>query len=89
MPEYTMPMFGQITETLSNIESSMRIDEAFFSVAMTMPLVASRRGSAGYLHSREPGRIPLMPRLVVPCETAARACSICTSLPLGEKTVRE
>jgi hypothetical protein len=33
--------------------------------------------------------VPLMPRLVVPCDTAAKACSICTSFPLGEKTVRE
>lgn len=32
---------------------------------------------------------PLIPRLVVPCETAARACSIWTSFPLGENTVRE
>ena len=31
----------------------------------------------------------LIPRLVVPCPTAARACSICTSLPLGEKVVSE
>ena len=31
----------------------------------------------------------MIPRLVVPDETAARACSICTSFPLGEKTVRE
>lgn len=32
---------------------------------------------------------PLMPRLVVPCPTAANACSICTSLPDGEKVVSE
>jgi hypothetical protein len=32
---------------------------------------------------------PLIPRLVVPCPTAARACSICTSFPEGEKVVRE
>lgn len=32
---------------------------------------------------------PLMPRLVVPEPTAARACSICTSFPEGEKVVRE
>jgi hypothetical protein len=32
---------------------------------------------------------PLMPKLVVPCATAARACSICTSFPLGEKVVNE
>ena len=35
------------------------------------------------------GNTPLIPRLVVPEDTAARACSICTSFPLGEKTVRE
>jgi len=29
----------------------------------------------------------LIPRLVVPCDTAAKACSIWTSFPLGEKTV--
>jgi hypothetical protein len=33
--------------------------------------------------------VPLIPRLVVPCATTASACSICTSLPLGEKTVSE
>jgi len=32
---------------------------------------------------------PLMPRLVVPWPTAARACSIWTSLPDGEKVVSE
>jgi len=30
-----------------------------------------------------------MPSEVVPPATAARACSICTSLPDGEKVVRE
>ena len=42
MPEYTIPMFGQMTATFSMTESSMRMDEDFFSVAMTMPLDASR-----------------------------------------------
>ncbi len=31
----------------------------------------------------------LMPSEVAPCETAARACSIWTSLPDGEKVVNE
>lgn len=90
IPEYTMPMLGQMTDTLSIIESSMRMDEDFFSVAMTMPLDATCRAQhactsmgMGVKHA------PLIPRLVVPEETAARACSICTSLPLGEKTVSE
>lgn len=33
--------------------------------------------------------LPLIPKEVVPPATAARACSICTSLPEGEKVVRE
>lgn len=33
--------------------------------------------------------IPLIPSEVVPPATAARACSICTSLPEGEKVVKE
>jgi hypothetical protein len=40
MPEYTMPILGQMTATLSSIESSIRIDDNFFSVAMTIPLDA-------------------------------------------------
>lgn len=40
MPEYTIPMFGQITEIFSNAESSTRIEGDFFSVRRTMPLVA-------------------------------------------------
>jgi hypothetical protein len=35
-----MPMFGQMTETLSTMDSSMRIEDDFFSVAITIPLVA-------------------------------------------------
>ena len=81
-----MPIFGQTIATLSSIESSIKMEEDFFSVAMTMPLDATdmRESIADELLSK-----PLIPRLVVPCETAARACSIWTSLPLGEKTVRE
>ena len=41
IPEYTMPMFGHMTDTLSIIESSMRMEEDFFSVAMTMPFDAA------------------------------------------------
>lgn len=40
IPEYTIPMLGQITATLSTTESSMRIEEVFFSVAITMPFDA-------------------------------------------------
>jgi hypothetical protein len=40
MPEYTIPMLGQIVATFSMTESSIRIDEVFFSVAMTIPFVA-------------------------------------------------
>ena len=35
-----MPMFGQMTETLSSIEESISNEEDFFSVAITIPLVA-------------------------------------------------
>ena len=44
IPEYTIPMFGQMTETLSIIESSMSIEEDFFSVAITMPFEATAGG---------------------------------------------
>jgi hypothetical protein len=40
MPEYTIPMFGHITATFSSIESSIKIDDDFFSVAITIPLDA-------------------------------------------------
>lgn len=33
--------------------------------------------------------LPLIPNDVVPPATAAKACSICTSFPEGEKVVRE
>jgi hypothetical protein len=45
MPEYTIPMFGHTTETLSSMDSSMRIDDDFFSVAITIPFVAGARVS--------------------------------------------
>lgn len=35
-----MPMLGQMTATRSMADSSTRIEGDFFSVAMTMPLVA-------------------------------------------------
>jgi len=35
-----MPMLGQMTETLSIIDESMSSDDDFFSVAITIPLVA-------------------------------------------------
>ena len=45
IPEYTMPMLGQIVATFSMTESSIRIDDVFFSVAITMPFVAIRKVS--------------------------------------------
>jgi hypothetical protein len=42
MPEYTTPILGQITATFSIIESSIRIEDDFFSVAITIPLDAER-----------------------------------------------
>ena len=45
IPEYTIPMLGHITATFSSIESSIRIDDDFFSVAMTIPLEATRNMS--------------------------------------------
>jgi len=35
-------MLGQIVATFSITESSIRIDEVFFSVAITIPFVAGR-----------------------------------------------
>ena len=43
IPEYTIPMFGQITATRSIIESSTRMEEDFFSVAITIPFEADER----------------------------------------------
>jgi len=36
-----MPIFGHITATLSSMESSIKIDDDFFSVAITMPFEAN------------------------------------------------
>lgn len=41
MPEYTMPMLGQTTQTFSTMDESMSRDDDFFSVAITMPFVAA------------------------------------------------
>jgi len=43
IPEYTIPMFGQITAIRSIIESSTRMEEDFFSVAITIPFDADER----------------------------------------------
>jgi hypothetical protein len=40
MPEYTIPILGHMTATFSSIESSIKIDDDFFSVAITIPLDA-------------------------------------------------
>lgn len=42
MPEYTIPIFGHTTATFSIMESSIKMEDDFFSVAMTMPLDAAR-----------------------------------------------
>lgn len=42
-----MPILGQISETFSMEESSMSGEDDFFSVAITMPLVAGRRSGGG------------------------------------------
>ena len=47
MPLYTMPMFGQITETFSSAESSTSGEGMRFSVAMTIALEAVGRGVRG------------------------------------------
>jgi hypothetical protein len=90
MPEYTIPILGHMTATFSSIESSIKIDDDFFSVAITIPLDANGKDvQVDSTGERIRENIPLIPRLVVPCDTAASACSICTSFPLGEKTVKE
>lgn len=43
MPEYTIPIFGHTTATFSIMESSIRMEDDFFSVAMTIPLDAARQ----------------------------------------------
>jgi hypothetical protein len=40
MPEYTIPILGHMTATFSSIESSIKIDDDFFSGAITIPLDA-------------------------------------------------
>jgi len=40
MPEYTIPMFGVMSDTLEREGGSMSGEEDFFSVARTMPFVA-------------------------------------------------
>jgi len=47
MPEYTIPMLGHMTATFSSIESSIKIDDDFFSVAITIPLDALRDRRSG------------------------------------------
>jgi len=90
MPEYTIPILGHMTATFSSTESSIKIDDDFFSVAITIPLDAyGKTLKVDSIEGRVRENIPLIPRLVVPCDTAASACSICTSFPLGEKTVKE
>jgi len=43
IPEYTIPILGETTATRSIIESSTRIEEDFFSVAITIPFDADER----------------------------------------------
>jgi hypothetical protein len=43
MPEYTIPMLGVIRLTLESDGGSIRVEDDFFSVARTMPLVAVAR----------------------------------------------
>jgi hypothetical protein len=40
MPLYATPMFGVITDIFFTVDSSIRVDRSFFSVASTTPLVA-------------------------------------------------
>jgi hypothetical protein len=42
MPEYTIPMFGVIRLTFEREGGSIKGDDDFFSVARTMPFVATR-----------------------------------------------
>lgn len=71
IPEYTTPMLPERSLIFRTVDSSIKVDGSFFSVARTTPLVA------------------LIPREIAPAETAFRAYSIWTSLPLGLKVVRE
>lgn len=84
-------MCGQIGATFSIMDASIRAEVSFFSVASTTPLVAGpRQEMLHYLsYMARNHNSPLMPKDVVPPATAARACSIWTSFPEGEKVVRE
>lgn len=86
-----MPMLGVIRDTLDSEGGSISGELDFFSVARTMPFVADKRLDLDWKErvAKEEGRLPLIPKLVTPWFTALRAYSICTSLPLGEKVVRE
>ncbi len=67
MPEYTIPMLGHMTATFSSIESSIKIDDDFFSVAITIPLEAYGKDvEVNLIGEGISGDIPLIPRLVVP-----------------------
>jgi hypothetical protein len=67
MPEYTIPMLGHMTATFSSIESSIKIDDDFFSVAITIPLEAYGKDvEVSLIGGGISGDIPLIPRLVVP-----------------------
>jgi hypothetical protein len=52
MPEYTIPMLGHMTATFSSIESSIKIDDDFFSVAITIPLDAYGKDVESQLNRR-------------------------------------
>ena len=43
MPLYASPMFGDTTEIFLTVDSSMRVERSFFSVARTTPFVACTR----------------------------------------------
>lgn len=96
MPEYTIPMLGQTMASFSSPVVSTSGDGGDFSTARTIAFCAARcTGVREYCDSvdvctpRRRRGSPLIPRQVAPELTAARACSICTSLPEGEKVVSE
>jgi len=56
-----------MTATFSSIESSIKIDDDFFSVAITIPLEAYGKDvEVNLIGEGISGDIPLIPRLVVP-----------------------
>jgi len=69
-------MFGVIRETLEREGGSMRVDEDFFSVARTMPLVASDKLAQVRIFG-EDICLPLIPNDVTPWLTAFNAYSVC------------